>query len=56
MTAALGPYILRHPEIENTPTMENFMQQYVLKEYSSSEPYMRSVVSLPDPFQPHTTC
>ncbi|KAL1728536.1 armadillo-type protein [Schizophyllum commune] len=43
MTAALGPYILRHPEIENTPTMENFMQQYVLKEYSSSEPYMRSV-------------
>ncbi|TRM60552.1 armadillo-type protein [Schizophyllum amplum] len=43
MTAALGPYILRHPEIENTPTMENFMQQYVLKQYQSPEPYMRSV-------------
>jgi importin-7 len=42
MTVALGPFILRHPELKNN--VESFMLQHVLPEFSSSEPYMRAIV------------
>lgn len=52
MTAALGPWIMRHPEVKNN--MEQFMLQFVTPEFSSSEPYLRAIVSssapLTDPF------
>ena len=43
MTAALGPWIMKHPEVRNN--MEQFVEQFVVPEYTSSEPYMRAVVS-----------
>ena len=43
MTAALGRYIMRHPEVKNN--MEHFMLQYVSPELSSPEPYLRAIVS-----------
>ena len=43
MTAALGPYIMRHPEVKNN--MEHFMLQFVSPELSSPEPYLRAIVS-----------
>jgi hypothetical protein len=43
MIAALGPFIMRHPEVKNN--MEQFMLQHVAPEYSSSEPYMKAIVS-----------
>lgn len=44
MTAALGPFIMRHPNVQDN--MEQFMVQHVLPEFSSPEPYMRAIVSL----------
>jgi hypothetical protein len=44
MIAALGPFIMRHPDVKNN--MEQFMLQHVAPEFSSSEPYMRAIVSL----------
>ncbi|KAL6303891.1 ARM repeat-containing protein [Sparassis latifolia] len=41
MTAGLGPFIMRHPDVKNS--MEQFMIQHVLPEFTSSEPYMRAV-------------
>lgn len=43
MTAALGPFIMRHPEVKGN--MEHFMIQNVLPEFTATEPYMRAVVS-----------
>jgi hypothetical protein len=48
MTAALGPYIMRHPEVKNN--MEHFMLQFVSPELSSPEPYLRAIVSWSVPF------
>ena len=44
MTAALGRFIMRHPEVKNN--MEHFMLQFVSPELSSPEPYLRAIVSL----------
>ena len=44
MTAALGPWMLAHPDVKNK--MEQFVMQFVVPEYLSSEPYLRAVVSL----------
>ncbi|KAI0769096.1 ARM repeat-containing protein [Trametes elegans] len=41
MTAALGPFIMRHPDVKGN--MEQFMVQHVLPEFTASEPYMRAV-------------
>ena len=41
MVAALGPFIMVHPEVKNN--MEQFMLQHVLPEFSSSDAYMRAV-------------
>jgi hypothetical protein len=43
MTAALGPFIMRHPEVKNN--MEQFMLQHVAPEFTSTEPYLRAIVS-----------
>lgn len=43
MTAALGHFIMRHPEVKGS--MEQFLVQHVLPEFTSSEPYMRAIVS-----------
>lgn len=50
MTAALGRYIMRHPEVKNN--MEHFVVQFVSPELSSQEPYMRAIVSRSVPFFP----
>lgn len=42
MTAALGPFIMRHPDVKNS--MEQFMLQHVLPEFISPDPYMRAIV------------
>lgn len=42
MTAALGPFIMRHPDVKGN--MEQFMIQNVLPEFTATEPYMRAVV------------
>ncbi|KAG9315992.1 armadillo-type protein [Chiua virens] len=41
ITAALGPFIMRHPEVKGS--MEEFMMRHVLPEYTANEPYMRSI-------------
>ncbi|EGN93981.1 hypothetical protein SERLA73DRAFT_115471 [Serpula lacrymans var. lacrymans S7.3] len=41
MTAALGPFIMRHPEVKDN--MEQFMLQHVLPEFSAPEPYLRAI-------------
>ncbi|KAH9949788.1 armadillo-type protein [Amylocystis lapponica] len=41
MTAALMPFIMRHPDVKNS--MENFLLQHVLTEFVSPEPYMRAI-------------
>lgn len=43
MTAALGAFIMHHPDVKNN--MEQFMTQHVLPEFTSPEPYMRAIVS-----------
>jgi hypothetical protein len=42
MATILAPHMIRHPQVKDS--MENFMTQFVLPEFSSSEPYMRAVV------------
>ncbi|KIK08065.1 hypothetical protein K443DRAFT_672947 [Laccaria amethystina LaAM-08-1] len=41
MIAALGPYIMRHPDVKGN--MEQFMLQFVTPELSSPEPYLRAI-------------
>ncbi|KAI8978716.1 ARM repeat-containing protein [Trametes punicea] len=41
MTAALGPFIMRHPDVKGN--MEQFMIEHVLPEFTASEGYMRAV-------------
>ncbi|PCH39811.1 ARM repeat-containing protein [Wolfiporia cocos MD-104 SS10] len=41
MTAALGPFIMRHPQVKDS--MEQFMIQHVLPEFSSPEPFLRAI-------------
>jgi hypothetical protein len=42
MTAALGPWIMRHPDVSSN--MEQFLLQFVTPEFSSAEGYMRAIV------------
>lgn len=44
MTAALGPFVMRHPDIKDN--MESFLVQHVLPEFTNEAPYMRSIVCL----------
>lgn len=44
MTAALGPWIMKHPEVKNN--MEAFVEQFVVPAYTSPEPYLRAIVSV----------
>jgi hypothetical protein len=44
MTVSVGSFILRHPDLKDN--METFMMQFVLPHFTSSEPYMRAIVSL----------
>ncbi|CDO69881.1 hypothetical protein BN946_scf184884.g40 [Trametes cinnabarina] len=41
MTAALGPFIMRHPDVKGN--MEQFLIQNVLPEFNAPEPYMRAI-------------
>ncbi|TFK52379.1 ARM repeat-containing protein [Heliocybe sulcata] len=41
MTAALGTFMMKHPEVQKS--MEQFMVQHVLPEFASPEPYMRAI-------------
>ncbi|KAJ7813098.1 armadillo-type protein [Mycena leptocephala] len=41
MTAALGPWIMRHPDVGNN--MEQFVLQFVTPEFASAEGYMRAI-------------
>ncbi|KAH7885476.1 armadillo-type protein [Phlebopus sp. FC_14] len=41
ITAALGPFIMRHPEVRGN--IEQFMMQHVLPQFSASEPYLRAI-------------
>ena len=43
MTAALGHFIMRHPDVKNS--MEQFLCDHVLPEFRAAEPYMRAIVS-----------
>ena len=43
MTAALGHFIMRHPDVKNS--MEQFLVSHVLPEFTVQEPYMRAIVS-----------
>jgi hypothetical protein len=44
MTAALGPWMMRHPEVKNN--MEAFVVQFVTPEFRAQEGYLRAVVGL----------
>ncbi|KAG7087929.1 hypothetical protein E1B28_011975 [Marasmius oreades] len=41
MTAALGPWIMKHPDVKNN--MEQFVEQFVTPEFTSNEPYLRAI-------------
>ncbi|KAJ7214009.1 armadillo-type protein [Mycena pura] len=41
MTAALGPWIMRHPDVNSN--MEQFILQFVTPEFSSQEAYLRAM-------------
>lgn len=42
MISALGPFIMKHPQVKDS--MEQFMLQHVLPEFKAPEPYLRSIV------------
>lgn len=42
MTAALGPWMMRHPEVKDN--MEAFIMQFVTPEFASTDPYLRAIV------------
>ncbi|GJE91719.1 ARM repeat-containing protein [Phanerochaete sordida] len=41
MTAALGHFIMRHPDVKNN--MEQFLMEHVVGEFTAPEPYMRAI-------------
>ncbi|KAG6919218.1 hypothetical protein DXG01_008013 [Tephrocybe rancida] len=41
MTAALSPWMMRHPDVKGN--MEAFVLQFVTPEFNSSEPYLRAI-------------
>ena len=45
MTAALCPWIMRHPEVKNN--MEQFILQFVTPRFADTRPYLRAIVRLP---------
>ena len=42
MTAALGPFIMGHPQVKES--MEQFVLQHVFAEFNAPEPYLRAIV------------
>ncbi|KAF5381241.1 hypothetical protein D9757_007902 [Collybiopsis confluens] len=44
ITAALGPWIMKHPDVRNN--MEEFLQQFVVKDFTAPEGYLRGIVSI----------
>jgi len=44
MTAALCPWIMRHPEVKNN--MEQFILQFVTPKFVDTRPYLRAIVRL----------
>lgn len=44
MTAALGPFMMRHPDVKKN--MEQFLIQHVLPEFASGDGYMRAIVRI----------
>jgi importin-7 len=42
MTAALGVFIMKHPEVRGN--MEQFLTQFVLSQFQSPDGYMRAIV------------
>ena len=42
LISILGPFIVRHPDVKGS--IEQFMVQHVLPEFTAPEAYMRSVV------------
>ncbi|OJA08044.1 hypothetical protein AZE42_06688 [Rhizopogon vesiculosus] len=44
MIAVLGPFIVRHPDVKGS--IEQFMVQHILLEFTAQEAYMRSVVGV----------
>lgn len=44
MTAALGPFMMRHPDVKKN--MEQFLIQHVLPEFTSGDGYMRAIVRI----------
>jgi hypothetical protein len=45
MTAALGPFIMRHPDVKGQ--MEQFVMQHVTAQFNAPEPYLRAIVRFP---------
>ena len=43
MIAALGPWLMRHPDVKGN--METFVMQFVTPEFKSEQPYLRAIVS-----------
>ena len=43
MAAALGPFMMRHPDVKGN--MEQFLLQNVFPEFAAPEPYMRGIAS-----------
>lgn len=44
MTAALGPFIMGHPQVKDG--MEQFMLRHVFGEFTAPEPYLRAIVCI----------
>lgn len=51
MTAALCPWIMRHPEVKNN--MEQFILQFVTPKFADTRPYLRAIVRLPSTTRAH---
>lgn len=47
MSAALCPWMVRHPEVKSQ--VEQFILQFVTPELNAPEGYLRAVVSAPPP-------
>lgn len=48
MIAALGPFIMRHPDVKGS--MEQFVVQHVSPAFTAQEPYLRAVVRVAPSF------
>ena len=44
MASALGPFIMRRPEVRSN--MEQFLMNHVAPQFTSSHPYLRAAVRI----------